>query len=66
MVNRAPESNAFEFVVLATRRAHQLMRGCTPRMPGTFKSTTMAQLEVAAGKVVRLVDPVVIPPADKG
>ena len=64
MVNRAPESNAFEFVVLATRRAHQLMRGCTPRMPGTFKSTTMAQMEIAAGKVVRLVEAAVILPPD--
>ena len=65
MVNRAPECNAFEFVVLATRRAHQLMRGCTARVPGIHKATTMAQMEVAAGKVVRLVEPVPIPLADK-
>jgi hypothetical protein len=27
------------------------MRGCTPRVPGVHKRTTIAQLEIVAGKV---------------
>jgi DNA-directed RNA polymerase subunit K/omega len=46
-------SNAFEFVVVASLRAAQLMRGCTPRVDGTGKAVTIAQREVAAGKVTR-------------
>ena len=53
--------NAFEFAVLSGLRAAQLIRGCTPRVDGIHKSTVMAQLEVAAGKVVRGVD--VAPPS---
>jgi DNA-directed RNA polymerase subunit K/omega len=45
--------NAFEFVVVASLRAAQLMRGCTPRVDGTGKAVTIAQREVAAGKVTR-------------
>jgi hypothetical protein len=47
------EIGAFEFVVLARLRVVQLMRGCTPRIEGDFKTTTIAQLEVAAGKVTK-------------
>lgn len=47
--------NAFEFVVVSSLRATQLMRGCTPRVAGIQKTITTAQLEVAAGKVARLV-----------
>jgi len=46
-------SNAFEFAVLAGLRAAQLARGCTPRVPCAEKVTVTAQMEVAAGKVVR-------------
>jgi DNA-directed RNA polymerase subunit K/omega len=46
----------FEFVVLAGLRAAQLMRGCTPRVEGAHKVIMTAQLEVAAGKVVRALD----------
>ena len=53
MVNRPAEFSAFEFVVLSGLRAAQLLRGCTPRVEGVHKTTTTAQLEVAAGKVVR-------------
>jgi DNA-directed RNA polymerase subunit K/omega len=51
--------NAFEFAVLAGLRAAQLARGCTPRVAGAEKLTVIAQMEVAAGKVVRdrTVDP---------
>lgn len=47
-----PEMGKFEFVTLATLRAAQLMRGCSPRVPAGRKSTTTAQREVAAGLVI--------------
>jgi DNA-directed RNA polymerase subunit K/omega len=47
--------NAFEFVVVSSLRAAQLMRGCTPRVTSVQKIITTAQLEVAAAKVVGLV-----------
>ncbi len=43
---------AFQFVVLSTLRAAQLMRGCTPRIEGNgHKPIMVAQLEVASGVV---------------
>jgi DNA-directed RNA polymerase subunit K/omega len=42
---------AFEFVILASLRAAQLMRGCRPKIDGFHKNTVIAQLEVAQGKV---------------
>jgi DNA-directed RNA polymerase subunit K/omega len=43
---------AFEFVVLSTLRAVQLMRGCTPKIDRrSHKLTVIAQSEVAAGLV---------------
>jgi len=42
---------AFEFVILASLRAAQLMRGCRPKIEGFHKNTVLAQLEVAQGKV---------------
>lgn len=55
MIARRPfDSNAYEFVMIASQRAHQLMAGCIPLMTGEHKATTMAQMEVAAGKIVRL------------
>ena len=63
MVIRSPDCNAFEFVAVASRRAHQLLRGCTARVPGTHKPTTLAQLEVVAGKVAA--DPITLPSTDK-
>ena len=53
MVQRPIEQNAFEFVVLASLRARQLVRGCTPRVEGASKITITAQMEVAEGKVTR-------------
>ena len=47
----------FEFVVLATLRATQLIRGCLPKIDGGHKSTITAQLEVSSGKVTRLLTP---------
>ena len=66
MVTRPPGSNAYEFVVVASLRAHQLMHGCVPQLEGAHKATTMAQMEVAGGKITRLevgldaADPVVL------
>ena len=34
LVDRPGATNAFEFVVLSSLRAAQLMRGCTPRVDG--------------------------------
>ena len=48
--------SAYEFVVVSSLRAAQLMRGCTPRITSTHKLMITAQLEVAAG-VVLPVDP---------
>ena len=45
--------NPFEFVVVASLRAAQLIRGCTPRVDGVHKVVTIAQLEVAGRKVAR-------------
>jgi DNA-directed RNA polymerase subunit K/omega len=56
MVVRPPSSNAYEFVIVASLRAHQLMGGCVPRVAGEHKLTTKAQMEVAAGRVARLID----------
>jgi len=55
MIQRPAAINAFEFVVMSSLRAAQLMRGCTPRVTSTHKTIMTAQLEVAAGKVARLV-----------
>ena len=54
MIQRPPGVGGFQFVILATLRAAQLMRGCRPRVDGTHKATVTAQFEVAAGKVTQL------------
>src|SRR5207244_12896712 len=55
MVKRPAGSGALEFAVVSGLRAAQLIRGCTPRVEiSTHKVITTAQLEVAAGKIVRL------------
>jgi DNA-directed RNA polymerase subunit K/omega len=54
MVKRPDSINKFEFAVVSSLRAAQLMRGCVPRVDTTQKMIMTAQLEVAAGKVVRL------------
>ena len=54
MMFRPADVNPYEFVVVAALRAQQLRAGCTPRLPGAHSATTMAQMEVADGCVVRL------------
>jgi DNA-directed RNA polymerase subunit K/omega len=53
MVTRPIQMEAFEYVVVAVQRAQQLMRGCIPHLDGVHKATTMAQMEVSAGKIAR-------------
>lgn len=54
MVSRPVHWNAYEFVAVAALRAQQLLAGCTPRLDGEHRATTMAQMEVAAGRVTRV------------
>ena len=61
VIRRPADFNAFEFVVLSGLRAAQLIRGCTPRIEGTHKVIMTAQIEVAAGKVVRASNASVVP-----
>jgi DNA-directed RNA polymerase subunit K/omega len=61
MVNRPSHINAYEFAVLSSLRAQQLIAGCVPRVAGTHTAPTMAQMEVAAGYVTRRVEEVVPP-----
>ena len=54
MIGRPFDSNPYEFVTIASQRAHQLMAGCIPLLTGDHKATTMAQMEVAAGMIGRV------------
>jgi DNA-directed RNA polymerase subunit K/omega len=45
--------NAFEFVTVASARAHQLLRGCTPKVDGSPKPARRALEEVEQGTVRR-------------
>lgn len=51
-----PESR-FEFVAVASARAHQLLRGCLPKIEGSAQPARRAQQEVAAGVVPRVDTP---------
>ena len=51
----APKDNRFEFVVLAGKRARQLLRGAVPREAGE-KTITIAQREILSRKVEKLED----------
>lgn len=53
MVHRPVSISAFEFAVVSSLRAAQLMRGCTPRVTAELRPTITAQLEVARGMVSR-------------
>jgi DNA-directed RNA polymerase subunit K/omega len=56
MVHRPADVNAFEFVIVSSLRAAQLMRGCVPRVPAGDKRIVIAQREVAQGLVSRIPD----------
>ena len=49
----SPKENRFEFVVLASARARQLLRGAAPREDGD-KKVTIAQREVLRRKVEKI------------
>ena len=52
-MQRTPKENRFEFVVVASRRARQLLAGAVPREAGE-KKVTIAQREVLRRKVEKL------------
>jgi DNA-directed RNA polymerase subunit K/omega len=54
-MQRTPKENRFEFVVIASARAHQLLRGALPRESGE-KKVTIAQREVLRRKVEKIDD----------
>jgi hypothetical protein len=58
VIQRSSDIGKFQLVVLASLRALPSTRGCTPRVAGIHKRTTMAQLEVAQGKVIEDLTPV--------
>jgi DNA-directed RNA polymerase subunit K/omega len=49
--------NAFEFVTVASARARQLLKGCTPKIDGSPKPARRALQEVAQGVVTRYEPP---------
>jgi DNA-directed RNA polymerase omega subunit len=53
MITRGDIGNAFEFVVVASRQARQLLEGCTPRVEPLAKETATAMREVRTGAVRR-------------
>jgi len=44
-----PPTSRFEFVAMASARAHQLLKGCRPKVEGAHKTARMAQREVKSG-----------------
>jgi DNA-directed RNA polymerase subunit K/omega len=54
-LERAPKENRFEFVVVASKRARQLLKGAQPREAGD-KKIAVAQKEVLRRKVVKIED----------
>jgi DNA-directed RNA polymerase subunit K/omega len=52
----APKTNRFEFVVIASARARQLLRGAVPRETGE-KKVTIAHREVLRRKVQKIDEP---------
>jgi DNA-directed RNA polymerase subunit K/omega len=52
-VERAPKENRFEFVVLAGKRARQLLNGAVPREEGN-KKIAIAQKGILRRKVEKI------------
>jgi len=61
VVTRPAHLNAYEFIAVSALRAKQLLAGCTPRLEGNHTAATMAQMEVAAGRVARADDASPVP-----
>jgi DNA-directed RNA polymerase subunit K/omega len=53
VIARPAGFNPFEFVILSSLRAAQLMRGSRPRVEPSAKAVVTAQREVAEGKIQR-------------
>ncbi len=56
MVDRSTLPNAFEFVVVASARAKQLLQGCLPKLEPSGKPARTAQREVMEGLVQPVYD----------
>ena len=56
MVNRPVAYNSYEFVVVSSLRAKQLLAGCVSHVNSEHTLAIKAQLEVAEGHVVRCGD----------
>ena len=54
MTTQKIPGSRFEFVAVASARARQLLRGCTPRVEQCAKVAVTAQHEVAERKVLRM------------
>ena len=52
-MQKAPKENRFEFVVIASQRARQLLAGALPRESGE-KKVTIAKREVLGRKVEKV------------
>lgn len=63
MIRRPDGMGSFEFVALASLRAAQLMRGCTPRVAELHTTAITALLEVAEGKVSAVAEAIDVPAA---
>lgn len=49
--------NAFEFVVIASARAKQLLQGCVPKVEPSPKPARTAQREVLGGLIYKVENP---------
>jgi DNA-directed RNA polymerase subunit K/omega len=56
MVDRSTLPNAFEFVVVASARAKQLLQGCVPKVEPSGKPARTAQREVIEGYIQAVYD----------
>ena len=60
-MDRPFDMGRFQFVVLSSLRAAQLVRGCLPKIESGHKTTVIAQLEISLGMVKQE-----LAPADDG
>ena len=53
MVVRPTHFNSYEFVILSSLRAKQLLAGCVAHVEGEHTAAIKAQMEVADGRIAR-------------
>ncbi len=53
MAEKTDIKNKFELVVMAGARAHQLLRGCTPRIAAARSRPGWPRKEIKEGKVTK-------------